>query len=109
MSSREKLLGLAKRKYAEVEIDGSTFKLQSLSAKELGEYIEFLESGKDNVAGIVHLLVKSLVEEDGSRMFGDDETDQLIDLPMGAMLVLTDACQRLSGLDQDIKRDHAKN
>lgn len=109
MSKKEKLLGLAKRKYLDVDVDGESFRIQSLSARELGEYIEFIESGKDDIKSVIHLLVKSLVEEDGSRMFEDTETDSLVDLPMGVMLVLVDACQKLSGLDKDVKRDHAKN
>jgi hypothetical protein len=56
------------------------------------------------------LVALCLVEEDGNRMYADDEIQQLSDaIPSRALSVLFEAAQKLNGLDQAAVEAAAKN
>jgi hypothetical protein len=111
MSKKAKLLKLAVRKTENVfipELD-EELTVRSLNAKELNEYIDFVQSGTNNVESIIRLLMVCVVDEDDNPMFDDSDYDAITNLPVSVLLLLADACQRVSGLDKDIKRDVQKN
>lgn len=104
MSLKDKLLRGAQRKSKDVYIESldASFTVKSLSARELGSYIEFVQSKPNEIDGLANLIGRCLVDEAGERMFKDEEIEQLYDLDLSTLLVLADACQEVSGLKDEI-------
>lgn len=104
MSKKSKLLEGAKRRAVDVYIEqlDETFRVESLSARELGSYLEFVQGEPNEIDGLANLIGRCLVDEDGNRMFEGEEIEQLYNLDLSIMLLLADACQEVSGLKDEI-------
>ena len=104
MNKKAKLLKGAARKSEEVYIESvdETYTIKSLSAKDLGNYIDYVKSEPGELDGIVNLISRCLLDDEGNRMFAEDEVDQLGEIDLSVLLQLADACQRVSGLDKEI-------
>jgi hypothetical protein len=74
--SREALLKRAARRTSEVEVPelGGIVRLLGLSAAEVLEYHKVMKEGVDHVAW---LLVRSIVDADGKRIFTDEDGPQI--------------------------------
>jgi hypothetical protein len=75
--SRESILRASRRRTAEVEVPelGGVVRLMALSATEVLEYHRVIKSeGADHVAW---LLVRSIVDADGKRIFTDEDGPQI--------------------------------
>lgn len=100
IKSRAEILKLAQREY--VEIDG--IRLQSLTELELEELQgiwtdRYSESEKLDLQTRRELLVRCIVDENGDRIFKDDEIDLLSSIPGKVTMRLHKKARELSGLD----------
>lgn len=94
--------GLLKVKDVDVP-DVGTFHVRSLSAKDADE-LRLLDGQEIAGERAMLVLVKSLVDDDGKRMFEDTETNLLSGaLPVSAMLPLIEAVIGASGLEDVIE------
>ena len=107
MSTRDKLLALKNNlKIEAVTVEGMTIFVRTLTGRERDAFENSCFSGKgkyremntDNIRA--KLLVRSICNgaTDGSRVFSDDETDALGELPASVLDALFTVAQKLSGL-----------
>jgi hypothetical protein len=103
MSIRDQLLAL-KIQTATVKIAGieGLVSLRGLTASERDSWEQYVYSERDKKMGVKNirasLVVRSLVDETGSRLFTDSEMDQVGSMPASVIDKLYEHCQRLSGL-----------
>jgi hypothetical protein len=110
-------LAAIKRKTVDVDIDGVAYRLREMSGTERDrfEVAAFKEDDKGNrkVDALYlrgRLVASCLVDEAGTRLFADDEIEQLSGMvPASALNTLFGAAQKLNGLDADAAADAAKN
>ena len=108
--TKDQFLAKCARRY--IEVDG--VRIQSLKLSEYSEWeagrIDF-ERGKVTQQRMMtqrsRLLVKVIVDENGNRMFEDDDY-QLIDELDASISDLYDAAIKHCGFDRDFKDDESK-
>lgn len=105
MLSRESLLLALKALPSEdVTVSGGAVRVRGLSAKERDEYEASCWQGRGEKRDLnfknlrAKLIVRSVVNEDGTRMFSDADVDLVGDLNAKDADALFSAAQRLSGL-----------
>lgn len=110
--SRQDLEKFACREYDEV----NGVRLQSLTEMELSmlrsSWGERFNKNKDNAMNVanmrVDLLAASIVDDDGVRIFSDDEASVLFGWKSSITEKLYNAARVLSGLDADDEVDEAE-
>ncbi|MEO1063749.1 MAG: hypothetical protein AAFZ07_20215 [Actinomycetota bacterium] len=112
--TRESLLAPAKRRYRYVPlpIKGGTARIRSLTQLEREKYEADIVDPKSNRPrsdADRHLLVRCLVDEEGERLFGDDETRLLADNDAGDLALVYAACVEHCGLSLSAIREHLGN
>jgi len=104
-----------KRKPVDVPgIDGLF--VAEISAEDLDEYNTLLATATDAEGKLVKpmphlrsaLVCKSLVDEDGKRLYTDQELDQVGRLPSAVLETLYQAARRINGVDESAE-EAAKN
>jgi len=114
-SSKTDLMELAKRETKLVEIAGKEFRVQSLTDHERAMWeVDCLnESGERDPVAMEsmrpRLIVKCLVDDGGNRLFTDEEAEDVAGLPASVTVKLFTVCSDLCGMDDDDKKDAAKN
>ena len=94
---RSGLLGELKRRYHEADIDGyGRIRMQSLSAKEaevLSPYTDGGFDGKVFAARKQLLIALCLVDEDGHRLFTDDDAESISEQDAALVDKIYEACE----------------
>lgn len=114
MSIREQLLAL-KIPTATVKVAGLSdmVHLRGLSASERDLWEQHVFSERDSKKGVKNirasLVVRSIVDESGVRLFTDAEIDQVGSMPASVIDKLYEHCQRLSGLGMKDSEEIEKN
>jgi len=105
MASRKELMALCRRRFIDVDVSGSTFRLQSLTEAEKARYEKSVMSRK----GIIRedarrrLLVEVLVDDEDKPMLTVADLDALGELDGAVLSTLFDAAMSHVGFDtQDI-------
>jgi len=62
-----------------------------------------------NIEYLAILLVRCLVDEDGARLYGDDETGDIKRLPTSTLMPLAEAAMRVNGLSEESAEELEKN
>jgi hypothetical protein len=112
MNYKAKLLESTKKKIQKVYIKSldTEFNIKPLSAKQLNDYMIAMEKGIGNVQATVSLIALCIVDDNGDRVFKSrEDVEQLEEIDLSVLLVLTDACQRISGLSEELQDDMRKN
>lgn len=106
----------AKLREVEVEADGIPLLLRQLSGKDRDAYESqiLVKKGKDYDVNMklvrVKLVQLSLIDPDtGKRMFADNETDALNDLPATVITFAFEEAQKLNRFSKDDIEELAKN
>lgn len=103
-----------KRELVEVEEWGGEVFIRAMSVRDREEFVE-LYGGDDEDAdnapypADVWLALKCVCDEDGNRLFGEDDASVLLDQPMSAVQRVGKACMKLNGLTRDAVEDAEKN
>jgi len=98
-----------------VEIAGKQFIVQSLSDHERAMWeVDCLdaEGNRDPAAMETmrpRLIVKCLVDENGHRLFTDEESEDVAEWPASVTVTLFTECSKLCGMDDDDRKEAAKN
>tara|TARA_R110000868_G_scaffold6825_1_gene37900 strand:+ start:1767 stop:2111 length:345 start_codon:yes stop_codon:yes gene_type:complete len=114
MNIRDQLIAL-KIPTATVTIKGidGVVHLRGLSGSERDLWEQHVYSERDAKKGVKNirasLVVRSLTDEAGVRMFKDSEIDQVGSMPAGVIDSLYEHCQRLSGLGAKDAEEIEKN
>lgn len=114
-SSKQELMTFGKRETKHVEIDGKKLIVQGLTDRERAEWeVDSLddEGNRDPVAMEsmrTRLIVKCLVDENGKRIFTDEESDDIGEWPAAVTVKLFKVCSELCGLDDDDIEEAKKN
>lgn len=109
--SRDVLLGdraktLPRERVDVPELGGYVF-VRGMTGKERGEWEASLTKGRGNKArpntgnGRATMLVRCLVKEDGSRLFGNEDAEALGSIRVDVLNRLFQVANRLSGSDQE--------
>lgn len=98
---------------AGVLLEPITFTLREMSGTERDRFMEEVlkdDNKVDKVYLRARLVSRCLVDENGERMFADDEIDQLSDtVASSALEALFAPAQKLNGLDPGAAETAAKN
>lgn len=107
MNAKERLLKATQRRYTNVFVEAldSEFRIQSLTAKELNEYVQWANNSSSDVQSIIRLVSLVLVDEKGDRLFSDEELPVLEQLELAPLIVLANAAQTHSGLDKEAQQE----
>lgn len=112
---RSALLGKRERRYREVELpSGGKVRLQSLTELERSEYNSELLDKKGEVDrkkltfGTALLLVRMLVDENGKRLFMDNEYEELSGIDSLDMEILGDEARKHVGFDYETRKELKK-
>lgn len=94
-------------------LDGQLY-VRKMSATERSSYelsMDFSDEGtpRDRLNIQTKLAVRTLVTEDGQRIFGDDDLDLLADKNAEALQVIFEAAAEVNGLTKDSVRALEKN
>lgn len=84
-----------------VTVAGRRFMLRGMTGQERDDFEASLQvgSGAPNLANLrARLLVRSLCDEGGKRLFDDDDADALGELPASILDPLFAVAQKLSGI-----------
>jgi len=109
--SREKLLSKTQRRYKEFQFDGDSYRIQSLNEAERAEYeIQLQTTKKYDWEKSRRLFVcKTLVDDNGQRLFSDADQESLKQVDGRIVGVLYNEAQKHCGYDQDEIETIAKN
>lgn len=96
--TREQILS-APRKTEVVEVPewGGSVRVRELLGTDF-ETFEELRSSGSYVQALAHVAQCCIVDDEGNRLFGPEDTPQLAAQPMGALVRVADAVQRLSNI-----------
>lgn len=54
------------------------------------------------------IMARSIVDEDGNRLYSDEEAHLLLKMPMPAWMVLWPKCAKINGLTEEVIKKEAK-
>lgn len=114
-ADRASLLGNKARRYAEVEIHGKVYRFQSLNEREKSEYDASVveKSGEVSVKKVAQqkrrLLVKTLVDDAGTRILTEQDLPALEEVDGGLTSALYDAAAAHCGIGKSKVADEEKN
>lgn len=77
---------------------GQKVYIRGLSARES---VGLTERAGTNAEAAVHMLLVSIVDENGDRVLADDDLDLLMDQPVGVIMPLALECAKLNGLTNE--------
>jgi hypothetical protein len=111
VATLDEVLGADATDYATVKAHGVTIRLGSLSSEDIIEWIEANEKPETRRFGGLQLIVKSIVNKDGTRIPAGEREKALDkfkakDARQNGLIVA--ACLKLNGLDK-ASREAAKN
>lgn len=89
---------------AEIEELGGFVYLKPLTAGDMVDYLNSQRkdaTAEDKSNGTLVMLTKSVVNEDGSRLFADATMDQLRDLPSPIFSRLIELSNKVNGVKKD--------
>lgn len=106
--TKDDFLALAPR-VAPVELPelGKTAHVRRMGNEDRIRWI--VSVGDDNAANMTELLVRCLCDEQGKRLFADDERDVVAQFDGAAGELLTHAALRVNGLASESVSDAKKN
>lgn len=94
------------RRFKEVEIDGMTFRIQSISDR-VWTKIQASAMKKDGTIDRVlaqlinaRVIVECVVDADGNCIFTESDVNKIRDLDAGLIARLADACRKHVGADE---------
>lgn len=106
LSLRDKLLKTCVRRYTRRDVDGiGSVRVQSLTELERAT-VEAIAS-QDPKKMRAMLIVQSLVDEDGNRLFSDKEVDSVLQMDSRVSIALSDVV--LDHIGRDKSEDAVKN
>lgn len=114
MLSRDEILSKAvlKRETVTVPVLGGEVVLQEMSGAQRDAWEQSLQA-RDKNGNLVNtrakLVVATLVNEDGTRVFSDDDVDLVGGLPSGVLDRICDAALRLNHLRPEDVEEAKKN
>jgi hypothetical protein len=114
-STKQDLMNLGKREPELVKLAGKEFLVKGLTDRERAEWeLDCLdEEGRKDLTAMEsirpRLIAKCLVDDNGLRLFSDDEYEIVAEWPASVTVKLFEVCSRLCGLDEDDKEMVAKN
>lgn len=114
--SRDTLLATAKRRFAEVTIEGlGTLRIRSLSAGDSSkiEADTYADNKKKEGSGIAKWkarhIAAAVVDEQGNRLFADKEIDTIQSFDRATVDAIYDAVAKHCGIDNETSEDAEKN
>lgn len=107
----EEILSQTNLSTSEVEVPewGGTVRLRTLSAREAIEFQKTIETPGGKNKGNILIVSLCAVDENGKRLFRDDQLQQLMELNVKAFTRLARQCVKLNGLDETELDAEAKN
>ena len=114
-SSKQDLMSFGKREPKPVKLGGKEFLVRALNDHERAEWeLDCLDSeGNRDVIMMEsmrpRLIVKCLVDDNGNRIFDDDEADVIAEWPASVTVKLFKICSSLCGLDDEDVEAVSKN
>jgi hypothetical protein len=117
-AGRDELLGVVmKRRHEAVELPicGMTVRIRSLTEREVSRYQmrTVAKRGGFRTERMLdasrRLIVLCLVNQEGGRLFGDDETDWLVEWDSADTQCLYNACAKHCGIDTSDIEELVKN
>ena len=114
-TSRDELLRGPCRRHRDVAVNGSQFRIQSLTEREKSRFETALLSKSGGVAkarlqdATRRLLVLCLVDDDGHRLLEDGDVDALGDVDGAITSGLYTACREHCGFEEGDVEELAKN
>jgi hypothetical protein len=102
--NKEQILGADDRKYVDVEVPewGGTVRIGSMSADELLEYEELTEAnGMDRNDKMAAVLVRAIRDEEGRRLFTDEDIPSLKRKHPNVLLTLFRRAFELNKIGED--------
>ena len=115
MSLRDAFFGMGQVPVKQVETEGGTIYVRGMTAKERSEYdAQFrLASGKTNRKKQLQarslMLVQHCEDENGNKLFTDDDIPALEQMPVSVVEPLVDAACVVSGMTSEEVDKSAKN
>lgn len=111
IAGRDALLGMTKRRYAEVKCGDMTFRLQSLTEAEKSHFEKSILTSKGRIKDDARrrLLVATLVDSDGKRLLTDADLRQLSELDGKVSQKLAAAAMEHTGFTDSDMDDLEKN
>lgn len=111
IAGRDALLGMTKRRYAEVKCGDMTFRLQSLTEAEKSHFEKSILTSKGKIKDDARrrLLVATLVDSDGKRLLTDADLRQLSELDGKVSQKLAAAAMEHTGFTDSDMDDLEKN
>lgn len=117
--TREQILHSNPRSYKDVRAPelGGTIRVQSLTGKEFEDY-QATNRGKPDKNGnvptifagsVARLLVRCIVDQEGKRIFGDDDAPALAEANAAALNRLFRAACKLNGIGESEMEEMVKN
>ena len=110
LMTRDQLLQPAKRRFREVEVNGGTVRIRSITEKERSEWELGGLDRKGKVArnGLLsikcRLIVLCVVDEDGNPVFRESDVPKLMEQDSVVTDTIATACQEHCGItDSDIE------
>ncbi len=114
--TRDALLGVAKRRYATVEVDGlGKVRIRSLTELERSRIEASLRDKKGNLSGNrmidlkCRMIVETLVDGDGNLLFTNADIERIRQQDSKVTNTLTDAIQAHVGFTDEDMEDLEKN
>ena len=111
MISREKFLSKTERRYKALSVDGDEYRIQSLTELERTKY-ELDLQGKKGFAfekAKRLFLCRTLVDDNGNRIFQDSDVDQMENVDGGLTGLLYDEASTHCGYKKDEIEELVKN
>tara|TARA_B100000530_G_scaffold206897_1_gene132228 strand:- start:2550 stop:2939 length:390 start_codon:yes stop_codon:yes gene_type:complete len=111
IAGRDALLGMTKRRYAEIKCGDVTFRLQSLTEAEKSRFEKSILTAKGKIKDDARrrLLVATLVDSDGERLLTDADLRQLSELDGKVSQKLAAAAMEHTGFTDSDMDDLEKN
>lgn len=115
MNIREKILNGVKLKTEAINVFGEDLMVRELTGCERDAFEASLTVSKGKTVSMnmnnvrAKLVVKSLFDLDGSRLFGDNDVDLVGGLPASDLDKVFEVAQRISGLKPEDIEDLTKN
>ena len=110
VTTKEQLKSLAKRRIANVEIEGETFYLRSLNGKELVAFVGKHQNNPNEAEAAFEIVSLCLCDENGGPFCDDAEGIALIqELELAILLPLAVKCREHCKLDEQAEAKLVKN
>lgn len=116
MLTRDQILGASDLPTAEVNVPawGGKVLIQGLSAADMAAWVEAVNDDKSgvmtrNVNSMASMVVLSVVDKSGKRLFKDEDRDALARKNKDAIRAIYDAAKKLNGITEEDRKELEKN